>query len=234
MLAIDQLSFRLTGHKKDREGGKRPNKTMATCNGLQKREGKWQWHQLAINWSMNQLTTQKGERRPLAINWLSFGSTGHKKDREGGERSNETMAACDSFQKKRRQEASGDGACLQSIGLWINWLHKREKEGHLQSNNHLLDWLATKKDREGGERPNKTMATCNGLKRQEASGKWKWHLLAIDQSTDQLATQQWDRRLLTIDWSSFGLTGGEMEVPNEKGKKQVAMRATCNDWIFNW
>jgi len=50
---------------------------------------------------------------------------------------------------------------------------------------------------------------------------------------DRSATQKGERRPLAIDQSSFGLTGGETEEPNEKGKRQAAMTATCNDCIFN-
>jgi len=132
----------------------------------EKARGKWRWHLLGIDWSVGRLAAQKGERRPLVIDRLSFGLTGHKK------------------RQRRRREAK-----------WSN--------GRLR-------W-SPKKPR----------------------GKWRWHLLAIDRSTDQSATQKGERRPLAINRSSFGLTGGETEEPNEKGKRQAAMTATCNDCIFN-
>jgi len=74
---------------------------------------------------------------------------------------------------------------------WIDWLHKKETEGRLQLIDCLLDQPATKKDREGGERPNEMMATCDGLeKRQKARGKWRMHPLAINRPLDRLATHK--------------------------------------------
>jgi len=44
----------------------------------EKARGKWRWHSLGIDRSVGRSAAQKGERRPLAMDRSSFGSTGRR------------------------------------------------------------------------------------------------------------------------------------------------------------
>ena len=150
----------------------------------EKARGKWRWHSLAIDRSVGRSAAQKGERRPLAIDRSSFGSTGHKKRQRRGQEAKWNNGRLRWSPKK--QEASGDGTrFLRSIGLWINRPHKKEKEGHLQLINCLLDWQEARQK--------------NRMKK--ARDKWQWQPLAmivysIDRSQKKRGSQIFSPRMM--------------------------------------
>jgi len=143
---------------------------------------------------------KRRERRPLAINRLILFSIvlpKNKTEKEPRGRKKEWPLARVGHQQKeqgKRQEVTAP-ACGRSIyGSIVR--NKRREKGPLAID-CFFERLATKKNREGADRPNKRMAACDGrppkkVTRQEPRGKRR--RLAIDRSMDRSAAKKEEKK----------------------------------------
>jgi len=109
----------------------------------EKARGKWRWHSLAIDRSVGRSAAQKGERRPLAIDRSSFGSTGRKKKTEKEARGQMKQWPFATVSKKNERQVAMALACDRSVYGSIGHTKRRKKAACDRS---IVFWIDRRRD----------------------------------------------------------------------------------------